>query len=404
MKNVLFAGLIVAGSILFTVIALAATSWYLPEGSTEGFDLWVLVNNPSSTDATVYYTFYWDGGSQRYPASGTVTVAAGTRSTLHVNAIAAEADYTDLEDKALSTKVVCTNNINIYVERAMYWPVGGSSWEGGHTARGISGTEGALTDIMQPSSFPITIDQPGSYKLVENITVSDTDTNGITISASNVELDLNGFTIAGPGYNSGSSGNGINVSDDTLYNIAIRNGNIRNFRGRGISVHATSGAIENVTLNNLRLDTNGEWGVYLYGTLPALVEDCLFYNNGAGGADAAAVGGLNIFSSTIVRNNAFYYNEGYGIYLYNTAGDGNVIEGNTISNTQDQAGLSTDAGIYVAGVENRIDGNLCIDNTTADINLAGSDNLCVNNAYKLISGTGDDTVTVTNQANSDLDA
>ena len=42
--------------------------------------------------------------------------------------------------------------------------------------------------------FPVTISQPGSYKLSSNLTVPDADTTAIQITSNNVTLDLNGFT------------------------------------------------------------------------------------------------------------------------------------------------------------------------------------------------------------------
>src|SRR4029434_7246959 len=49
-------------------------------------------------------------------------------------------------------------------------------------------------------STPIIVSQPGSYYLTGNVTISTTD-HGITIAGvvKNVTIDLNGFTLAGPG-------------------------------------------------------------------------------------------------------------------------------------------------------------------------------------------------------------
>src|SRR4051794_34078108 len=55
------------------------------------------------------------------------------------------------------------------------------------------------------SGFPVTISQPGSYKLTSNLTVASPTSNGIVIQADNVTLDLNGFSISGPR----AFGNGI---------------------------------------------------------------------------------------------------------------------------------------------------------------------------------------------------
>src|SRR5882757_8656039 len=58
--------------------------------------------------------------------------------------------------------------------------------------------------------FPISITQPGSYRLSGNLTVP-ASTAGIEISASNVTIDLNGFSLLAParGLNGEVGHNGI---------------------------------------------------------------------------------------------------------------------------------------------------------------------------------------------------
>ncbi|HEY6184785.1 MAG TPA: hypothetical protein VIW67_21255 [Terriglobales bacterium] len=51
--------------------------------------------------------------------------------------------------------------------------------------------------VMAAGGFPYIISQPGSYKLTGKLTVP-AGVNGVAISASNVTLDLNGFSIEGP--------------------------------------------------------------------------------------------------------------------------------------------------------------------------------------------------------------
>src|SRR5438477_1054895 len=46
--------------------------------------------------------------------------------------------------------------------------------------------------------FPVTISQSGSYRLSGSLTVPDMNTTAIQITADNVTLDLNGFSIIGP--------------------------------------------------------------------------------------------------------------------------------------------------------------------------------------------------------------
>src|SRR5207344_189223 len=78
----------------------------------------------------------------------------------------------------------------------------------------------------------VTINQPGSYYLTGNITVSAG--HGILLAggADNVTLDLNGFTISSTA--NPAVGNGIAINQSV--NLTIRNGNIRgsiNYVGGG---------------------------------------------------------------------------------------------------------------------------------------------------------------------------
>ena len=389
MKKIFLFSLVVLTIALTSASVQAATSWYFPEGCTRGFDLWILVVNTNATDASVTYTFYL--GSTGTPETHTETVEANKRKTIKVN------DYVG-NDEDVSTKVECTNGLNIYAERAMYWSESVfPTWQGGHTSRGIRGVEGCYTEISQPSSFPITISSSGSYKLTGNITCSTNNVNAITITADNVTLDLNGFTITGPGYSHGDSGNGIQIGSGTaIYNITITNGNIKNFRKKGIYEYTA----RMVTLTNLNLYHNGEWGVYLAGGYPGMVENCLFRQNGPGDDDIAT-GGLRIYCNTIVRNNNMYWNEGYGIYV---ASSENIIERNSVSTTS-SGGTITESGIYVNGSRNRIEGNHCMDNDTSDINLAGSSNLCINNSVDVgvvSSGPSNKETATADQGNTTL--
>ena len=48
------------------------------------------------------------------------------------------------------------------------------------------------------AGFPVTISQPGSYKLSGNLTVPNANTNAILITSDHVTVNLNGFAILGP--------------------------------------------------------------------------------------------------------------------------------------------------------------------------------------------------------------
>jgi hypothetical protein len=81
---------------------------------------------------------------------------------------------------------------------------------------------------------PVTISQSGSYILTSNLSTTNADTTLIEISASDVSLNLNGFTISGvttcantPVTACSNTGNGIGV-DVNNDRVRVYNGNIRN--------------------------------------------------------------------------------------------------------------------------------------------------------------------------------
>src|SRR5277367_6834598 len=92
---------------------------------------------------------------------------------------------------------------------------------------------------------PYTISNPGSYIVVKDLTTA-INLNCITITTSNVTLDLNGHTLYGFGTTfsfSGTYGTGIMattvaiVASTTAFlvtNVSITNGTIMNFKNYGV--------------------------------------------------------------------------------------------------------------------------------------------------------------------------
>ena len=94
------------------------------------------------------------------------------------------------------------------------------------------------------SSLPYTIGSAGSYYVTTNLAVSSA-VDGITIAADNVSLDLSGFTLTG----FGTANSAINTPS-ARYNLAIRNGTVRNW-GAGVNVGlAYNSQFENLLLCN----------------------------------------------------------------------------------------------------------------------------------------------------------
>jgi hypothetical protein len=93
--------------------------------------------------------------------------------------------------------------------------------------------------VMAAGGFPYQITQSGSYKLSGNLVVT-TNVDAIEISASNVTLDLNGFTISS-NVTTGQSvgvGNGNNAT-------TVRNGTISGFN-TAVVLGGTSNIVEEI--------------------------------------------------------------------------------------------------------------------------------------------------------------
>jgi parallel beta-helix repeat protein len=79
------------------------------------------------------------------------------------------------------------------------------------------------------SSLPTNITVSGSYYLATNLT-GVAGTNGITLDASDVTIDLNGFTLTGVA----GSLDGISLTSGR-HNVRVHNGTVRNWGGIGIN-------------------------------------------------------------------------------------------------------------------------------------------------------------------------
>ncbi len=125
-------------------VTAPATSWYLAEGATGGFfDLFILIANPSSSDAIVEARYLTANGRI---LTKSYAVAASSRRTIFVDAEQFPGEGAALSDAAVSTSLTSTNAVPIIVERAMWWPQG--NWYEAHNSPGATstGTRWALAD------------------------------------------------------------------------------------------------------------------------------------------------------------------------------------------------------------------------------------------------------------------
>jgi hypothetical protein len=190
----------------------------------------------------------------------------------------------------------------------------------------------AQTQINQANigSFPYTITKPGSYILTSNLVVTTAAADAIDISASNVTLNLNGFSITGAVNCNQTScnptGYGYGV-DAWGSNVTIENGSISGFyecvysrynnihdlfiSNCGYGIDASYASIRHNIISNIYY-----WPVNGY---MSTVSDntVIFSNNGIYG-----------YRST-VQNNVANGDGAYGIFINGGTAANNTVMGNT---------------------------------------------------------------------------
>ncbi len=119
---------------------------------------------------------------------------------------------------------------------------------------GFSAADQGRTEIGPTDIFPIVIDTPGSYVLTADLHVTTEDTRAIEITADNVNLDLGGHVIRGPG---ASSIEGTGIFGAAVSGISVHNGSITEI-AEGVNLSGTSG---NTGANRLSDLTIGHCGL-----------------------------------------------------------------------------------------------------------------------------------------------
>jgi hypothetical protein len=193
--------------------------------------------------------------------------------------------------------------------------------------------------------FPVTISVSGSYRLSSNLTVPDVNTDGIDITADNVTIDLNGFSILGPVVCSGTTtvtscspqGIGMGVSSFNV-NTAVLNGAIKGM-GLGIVLRAAA-RVEKVQISSSS-------GIGIVGFDGSEISSSVVTFNGAEGI---------IMGAGVVSGSIASFNHGNGIEAMSGA---TLISGNNTS-------VNGGAGILVRCVS-LVTGNTAVANAGGSI-------------------------------------
>jgi len=225
---------------------------------------------------------------------------------------------------------------------------------------------------------PYTVSAAGSYFLTQNLSGA----SGIGVGADSVTIDLNGFTLSGPGT---ASGTGIGISG-AQRGVVIKNGTIRDWFV-GVDAHlayrsvltdliVTTNSNDGIdigsggTVNRVMSYSNGQFGLYVWQVSDAWgtsIENSNFSRNVLRGVSLSAndvrfrgnivhsnqAGGIRVDLSegfNEIIDNSIIGNTGYGIEM-DTGSTGNVVAGNTlVANTLGSlrdSGTGNHVGVFV---------------------------------------------------------
>ena len=148
--------------------AVAATSWFHPEGASGTFfSTFILVSNPQNTPADVTYRFLLTDGQT---VETTRTIPAKQRLTVN------PADIGDVRLVEAAFSTVVTSNVPVVSERAMYWPGDDTPFGEGHASSGLTAT--ALDWLLAegrvggPSAYTTYILLANPQSTAANVTVT----------------------------------------------------------------------------------------------------------------------------------------------------------------------------------------------------------------------------------------
>jgi hypothetical protein len=189
--------------------------------------------------------------------------------------------------------------------------------------------------VIAAGGYPFTITAPGSYRLAGNLDVTGAadppNTTAISVNASGpVHIDLNGFSIVGPG--TPGTGRGIDFVSGSGH--SVRDGIVRGMGDSGI-LSGSNTLVEYVTavdnglngifvgsrssIRHCRAARNGNTGLAV--DQFATVEDSLSQGNADFGIHSSQKG-------TVYRGSIAWQNGNGGFYASDTA----VVEGNIARN------------------------------------------------------------------------
>jgi hypothetical protein len=216
-------------------------------------------------------------------------------------------------------------------------------------------------------TFPISINQPGSYYLTRNLT-GVSGQHGITINTEGVTLDLNGFELRGVA----NSLDGISIPM-LRGDIVIKNGTIRGWGDDGIDAPATVRSF----FRDLTISLNAGDGIVV--GQGSVVQRVISNENGFHGIEVAA---LNFYRGGLIVDSRFANNDKHGINLVASYTE---VRNCTVAGNGFSGGWNA---VNVIGSHNDVSGNVVRANAANGIVLFGDYNTVSANTSVANGGDG----------------
>jgi parallel beta-helix repeat protein len=241
-------------------------------------------------------------------------------------------------------------------------------------------------DCTAITSLPFVITTPGKYCLNSDLSFQDPGQSAITISAGNVLLDLQGFTMSGGGTGSSAIG-----TSGTHRSVTVRNGTVKGFtHAVRFGAFAFADTTSDSVVENIRLQDCLTTAIEINGNGNIVRNNHIVNTRGPNSAAGIMVDGSSnaILNNDIVDTIASGNNVASGIVL--NPSERSIVENNRIERTVGEPGganaIFVGSSSNVLVVNNRI---IRADSGIVYLNSSGvfRDNIAVGCTTKYSGGT-----------------
>jgi parallel beta-helix repeat protein len=251
---------------------------------------------------------------------------------------------------------------------------------------------------IRADDLPLTIStRGGSYYFVETIDFPATEEAAIFVSERFVTIDLNGFSLIGPGGITGGAGSIGIQGGAAAREVTTRNGTIASFGADGVRLAARGGVAEDLHVfdyGEIGINFVGENGRVANCTVQSCDDRGISVASGSLVQDSVARGngiGIRVADTAVVKSCVAASNIQEGIYVES---GGNVIDSDASNNGSDGIFMFTggsiincyargngSTGIRLSGSDALIDGCVAQGNTSSGIraNIGSTVRGCVAN-------------------------